>query len=113
MKTVFADFKANFLVSQVRFYSKTLFAQGIYNRLSVSVLAVGNIQYHGLYRSVRLVFKDSLHITDPVLAERPASGGVLVTYPEATPERATVRAQVHVRNDGLEAREFTVRLHPR
>jgi beta-galactosidase len=65
--------------------------------------------YHGLYRSVRLVVKDPLHITDPILAGKPASGGVFVTYPEASPAAATVRAQVHMRNDGAGPRTFRVR----
>jgi beta-galactosidase len=65
--------------------------------------------YHGIYRSVHLVTKGTLHITDPILADLPASGGVFVTYPAVSPEAATVRAQVHVRNDGEVARAFVVR----
>ncbi|MDH3458542.1 MAG: DUF4982 domain-containing protein [Gemmatimonadota bacterium] len=65
--------------------------------------------YHGIYRNVHLIIKDALHITDPILADKPASGGVFVTYPDVSPEAATVRVQVHVRNDGLGAREFGVR----
>ena len=65
--------------------------------------------YHGLYRSVHLVIKDSLHITDPILADEPGSGGLFVTYPEVSPEAATVRVQVHVRNDDVAIREFQVR----
>lgn len=65
--------------------------------------------YHGIYRSVHLNIKDPLHITDPILAGKPASGGVFVTYPHVSPEAATVRVQVHVRNDGPELREFRVR----
>jgi beta-galactosidase len=66
--------------------------------------------YHGIYRSVHLVVKDTLHITDPILAGKPGSGGVFVTYPAVSPEEATVRTQVHVRNDGTGAREFEVRV---
>ncbi len=60
--------------------------------------------YGGLYRYVHLVVKDPLHITDPVLANRPASGGVFVTYPQVSPHAATVRVQTHVRNDHAAAR---------
>ena len=67
--------------------------------------------YHGLYRNVHLVVKDTLHITDPILADIPGSGGVFVTYPEVSAEAATVRAQVHVRNDASRGREF--QLHTR
>ena len=34
--------------------------------------------YYGLYRPVYLIRKNRLHITDPLLADRPASGGVFV-----------------------------------
>jgi beta-galactosidase len=65
--------------------------------------------YHGLYRSVRLVVKDPLHITDPVLADRPGSGGLFVTFPSASRESAVVRVQVHVRNDDRTERGFVAR----
>lgn len=65
--------------------------------------------YHGLYRYVHLVAKDPLHITDPLLADLPASGGVFVTYPQVSRESATVRVQTHVRNDHLQRRTFRVR----
>lgn len=61
--------------------------------------------YHGLYRHARLVLKDPLHVTDPLLVDAPASGGLFVTFPEVSPDVATVRVQVHVRNDdGVERR---------
>ena len=65
--------------------------------------------YHGLYRPVYLVRKDRLHITDPLLADRPASGGVFVTYPRVSSESATVRVQTHVRNTHAETRTCQVR----
>jgi beta-galactosidase len=65
--------------------------------------------YHGIYRNVHLVIKDPLHITDPIVAAKAASGGVFVTYPEVSPEAATVRVQVHVRNHGAPPRAFRVR----
>jgi len=65
--------------------------------------------YGGLYRMVELVVKDQLHITDPILADRPGSGGLLVRTMAANAERATVSAQVHVRNASPGARAFTVR----
>ena len=64
--------------------------------------------YHGLYRSVYLTRKNPLHITDPILANRAASGGVFVTYPSVTRNAATVRVQTHVRNDARRARAFRV-----
>jgi len=65
--------------------------------------------YHGLYRPVYLIRKDRLHITDAVGADRPASGGVFVTYPRVSREAATVRVQAHVRNAHPEPRGFRVR----
>jgi beta-galactosidase len=65
--------------------------------------------YHGIYRGVRLIIKDPLHISDPILADRPASGGVFVTCPDVSPDGATVRVQVHARNDSPHARAFLVR----
>jgi beta-galactosidase len=66
--------------------------------------------YHGLYRPVYLVWKDRLGLTDPLLADRPAGGGVMVTYPEVSRERAIVRVQVHVRNGHSAPRAAQVRL---
>ncbi|HEX8243449.1 MAG TPA: glycoside hydrolase family 2 TIM barrel-domain containing protein, partial [Longimicrobium sp.] len=65
--------------------------------------------YGGLYRYVHLVVKDPLHITDPILADRPAGGGVFVTYPRVSAQAATVRVQTHVRNDHRDARSLYVR----
>jgi beta-galactosidase len=65
--------------------------------------------YSGLYREAHLVVKDRLHITDPILAGKPAAGGVFVTFPAVSPEQATVRVQTHVRNAGATPRTFTVR----
>ena len=65
--------------------------------------------YGGLYRYVHLVVKDRLHVTDPILANRPASGGVFVTCPRVSAASATVRVQTHVRNDQPAARTFRVR----
>jgi len=65
--------------------------------------------YHGIYRGAQLVSKDPLHITDPILADRVASGGVFITYPHVTAEQATARVQVHVQNHGATPRTFRVR----
>jgi len=65
--------------------------------------------YHGLYRNARLIIKEPLYLTDPILAEKRASGGVFVTYPDVSAEAATVRVQAHVRNEGRAARAFSVR----
>jgi beta-galactosidase len=66
--------------------------------------------YHGLYRPVHLIQKDRLSITDPMLADRPGGGGIMVTYPRVSPDAATVRVQTHVRNAHAEHRTFRVRV---
>jgi beta-galactosidase len=54
--------------------------------------------YGGLYRNASLVIKDKLHITDPVLADKVAGGGVFVTFPAMSKEEAIVKVQTHVKN---------------
>jgi len=66
--------------------------------------------YHGLYRSVSLIRSNRLHITDPLLADRPAGGGVFVTYPRVSPEAAVVRIRTHVRNTDAKERRCRVRV---
>ena len=64
--------------------------------------------YHGLYRPAALIIKPPLHITDEILENKPASGGVFVTYPKVSAVSAMVRTQVHVRNRGSRAAKFSV-----
>ena len=56
--------------------------------------------YGGLYRDVYLVTKDDLYITDPIAADKTASGGIFVTYPKVSPTEAHIASQTHVRNAG-------------
>ncbi len=64
--------------------------------------------YGGLYREVRLLVRDSLHITDEMLAGKVAGGGLFVTYPQVSTERAAVSIKTHIRNTGAEPRRFSV-----
>jgi beta-galactosidase len=66
--------------------------------------------YSGLYRNVHLRVQNLLHITDPVQANKPASGGVFVTYPQADADHATVQVQVHVLNENPADETARVRL---
>lgn len=65
--------------------------------------------YGGLYRNVHLVVKDRLHITDPVLADKVASGGVFARTLAASAEEAEEWVQVHVANTDGRPRTFAVR----
>ncbi len=65
--------------------------------------------YHGLYRMVELVVKPPVHLTDPILADRPGSGGVLVRTIAATAAEASLQVQAHVRNAAAVTAECVVR----
>ncbi len=64
--------------------------------------------YHGLYRPAALIIKPPLHITDEILENKPAAGGVFVTYPKVSAQAATVSVQVHVRNSDTKPAAFSV-----
>ncbi|MBL8269006.1 glycoside hydrolase family 2 TIM barrel-domain containing protein, partial [Steroidobacter sp.] len=64
--------------------------------------------YGGLYRDVTLLVKEPLHITDEILANQRGGGGVFVTYPEVSRERAKVDIKTQVRNDGRSTVIFRV-----
>jgi len=64
--------------------------------------------YGGLYRDAFLIIKEPLHITDPILAAKPAGGGIFVTYPKVTKNEATVQVKTNVKNDYPEGKEFIV-----
>ena len=65
--------------------------------------------YGGLYREVRLFVRDTLHITDEMLADRVAGGGIFVTFPTVSADRAEIDIKTHVANAGPQPRRFTVR----
>jgi len=60
--------------------------------------------FGGLYRSVDLEVIDPLHITDPILANTVAGGGVFVTYPSVTTKESIVQVQTEVGNESDENR---------
>ncbi len=55
--------------------------------------------FGGLYRGVDLEVMQPLHITDPILANKVAGGGIFVTYPAVTADEATVRVQTEIANE--------------
>ena len=65
--------------------------------------------YGGLYRDAHLIFKNRLHITDPILAGQAAGGGVFVTFPAVSKDQATVKIRTQVKNDDATPRPFVVR----
>lgn len=54
--------------------------------------------YSGIYRDVKMTVSDRLHITDDLEANTVAGGGVFVTYPEVSQEKALVKVQTQVGN---------------
>ncbi len=66
--------------------------------------------YHGgIYRDVNLIFKNKIHITDPVFVNEVAGGGVFVTYPEVSPNKALIAIKTHVANEQDIPAEITIK----
>ncbi|WP_033919540.1 glycoside hydrolase family 2 TIM barrel-domain containing protein [Sphingomonas sp. 37zxx] len=65
--------------------------------------------YGGLYRGVRLIVKPPVHLSDEMLEGKVAGGGLFVTYPEVSTERATIAIAADVRNGGAVPATATVR----
>lgn len=64
--------------------------------------------YGGLYRNAYLITKNDLHITDPILADKTAGGGIFVTYPKVSTEQATINVQTNVMNAGTKTKSFNI-----
>jgi beta-galactosidase len=60
--------------------------------------------YGGLYRGVRLIVKPAVHLSDEMLEDRVAGGGLFVTYPQVGPDLAEVQVAADIRNNGARAR---------
>lgn len=54
--------------------------------------------YGGLYRNVYLIVKNPVHITDPILENKPGGGGIFVTYPEVSQDMAVISVRTEVQN---------------
>ena len=65
--------------------------------------------FGGLYRNVRLIVLDRLHITDEYLANKPAGGGIFVRYPSVGAERSVVEVQTDLVNEHSLARQFRLK----
>lgn len=65
--------------------------------------------YGGLYRKAWLIAKEPLHITDPIGAQKTASGGVFVTYPKVSEQRAQINIKTHISNLHENPAEFKIK----
>jgi len=61
--------------------------------------------FGGLYREAGMMVRSSLHITDPILENAPAGGGVLVTYPVFSEEAVVMNVKTHIRYAPLNEKE--------
>ncbi|MFR9524083.1 MAG: glycoside hydrolase family 2 TIM barrel-domain containing protein [Rikenellaceae bacterium] len=64
--------------------------------------------YGGLYRNAWLTTKNKTHITDPILANRAASGGLFITFPSVSESSSQVKVQTHVANEENQAKELSL-----
>ncbi|MDN3620011.1 glycoside hydrolase family 2 TIM barrel-domain containing protein [Polaribacter undariae] len=64
--------------------------------------------YGGLYRNAWLHFSDKVYISDPVLANKVAGGGVFITYPKVSKAVSEVAIKTHVINEEKEAKEVKI-----
>ncbi len=67
--------------------------------------------YGGLYRNVKLIVTDPLHVTDAVHANQEASGGVFVTCTQLTDAQATLQIKTHVLNNRDQQTPYKVENH--
>lgn len=96
----------------IRFGQDNVLAVAVNNRQNdpfrIPPMSAGNFDvYGGIYRDVRIVIKDRLHI--PFQGSYKHQGGTFVTTPSASQEEATVRIRTWVRNDNPTAQECELR----
>jgi beta-galactosidase len=96
----------------VRFGQDNVLAVAVNNRqndpLRIPPMSAGNFDvYGGIYRDVRIVIKDRLHI--PFQGSYRHQGGTFVTTPKVSEEAADVRIRTWIKNDGAGAKECELR----
>lgn len=62
----------------------------------------------GLYRDARMTVTEPLYVTNPVLANEVAGGGVYVWYSDVSKESAVVHTRVHIKNEFDSAKSFSL-----
>jgi beta-galactosidase len=67
------------------------------------------VYFGGLYRDVTLEVLNDLHISDPIVADKTAGGGIFVTFPEITAGSAIVQVQTDLVNTSAGSRPARVR----
>ena len=65
--------------------------------------------YGGLYRSVNLLVKNPLHITDEMYANEVASGGIFITTPKVSEQLSSINIKTHIANSQTTKQSFTLK----
>ena len=55
--------------------------------------------YGGLYRKAHLTTKEKIYISNPVLADKVAGGGIFITYPKVSKAESVVNIKTHLINE--------------
>ena len=55
--------------------------------------------FGGLYRKANLVTKEKIYISNPILANKVAGGGIFITYPKVSEEESVVNIKTHIINE--------------
>lgn len=64
--------------------------------------------FSGIYRNVRLYTKNSVRISNSILADRVAGGGTFVTYEDVSKASAKVKVAIDVENVGKETSQISI-----
>lgn len=62
----------------------------------------------GLYRKAKLIYTDKLYISNPLIENEPAGGGIFIHCENISENHADICVKTHVRNDGKTARTVKV-----
>lgn len=65
-------------------------------------------RYGGIYRNVKLITTSKLHITDAIAAEKPASGGVFVSFNHVDSTKASMTVKTEFHNEYIEEKQVEV-----
>ncbi len=65
--------------------------------------------YGGLYRHAHLYYNEPVHITHPILANKEASGGTFITFPEVSEEKSQIKVQTHIASKASNNSEVQIR----
>ncbi len=64
--------------------------------------------FGGLYREAHLIIKNPLHITNPILANKIAGGGVFVRYSKVSQKEAVIEVKTNIQNNYKQQKSFEV-----